>query len=298
MKNADLALYKAKREGRGKWMFFETAMDIALRARRNLELDLRSPTLLQELELHFQPVVCSRTRRVTGFEALLRWRHPTRGLVQPGEFISAAEDIGMIVPIGAWALARACEAAASWPNHFKIAVNLSPVQFRDGTLPDTVAAALITSGIAPQRLVLEITESVLLQNNTPTLSMLHAMRALGSRIAMDDFGTGYSSLSYLRSFPFDTIKIDRMFVADLGTSDESIAIVRAVCGLGRSLRMNVIAEGVETEEQFDILAAEGCSEIQGYLFSKPIPAHAIPALLARLSATKMPSRVEQEAVLF
>jgi diguanylate cyclase (GGDEF)-like protein len=291
MKNADMALYKAKREGRGKSVFFEAAMDVVLRARRNLEHDLRSPTLLQELELHFQPVVCSRNRRVTGFEALVRWRHPTRGLVQPGEFISAAEDIGIIVSIGAWVLARACEAAASWPNHFKIAVNLSPIQFRDGMLPDTVAAALSTSGIAPERLVLEITESVLLQNNVPTMSMLHAMRALGPRIAMDDFGTGYSSLSYLRSFPFDTIKIDKMFVADLGRSDESIAIVRAVCGLGRSLRMNVIAEGVETEEQFDILAAEGCSEIQGYLFSKPVPVHAIPALLLRLSETKASSRL-------
>jgi diguanylate cyclase (GGDEF)-like protein len=291
MKNADLALYKAKHEGRGKSMFFEATMDIALRARRSLELDLRSPSLWQELELNFQPVVCSRTRRVTGFEALLRWRHPTRGLVYPGEFISAAEDIGMIVPIGAWVLEQACEIAASWPNHFKVAVNLSPIQFRDGTLPEIVAAALNNSGIAPERLVLEITESVLLRNNAATLSMLHVMRAHGSRIAMDDFGTGYSSLSYLRSFPFDTIKIDKMFVADLGKSDESIAIVRAVCGLGRSLRMNVIAEGVETEEQFDILAGEECSEIQGYLFSRPIPAQAIPALLIRLSETKHSSHL-------
>jgi EAL domain-containing protein (putative c-di-GMP-specific phosphodiesterase class I) len=209
--------------------------------------------------------------------------------VQPIDFISAAEDIGMIVPIGAWVLERACEAAASWPSHLKIAVNLSPVQFRDGVLPDTVAAAVRRAGIAPERLMLEVTESVLLQNNPPTLSMLHAIRALGPRIAMDDFGTGYSSLSYLRSFPFDTIKIDKMFVADLGKSGESLAIVRAVCGLGRSLGMNVIAEGVETEEQFDILAGEGCPEIQGFLFSRPIPARAVPGLLMRLSGARRPS---------
>jgi diguanylate cyclase (GGDEF)-like protein len=286
MKNADLALYRAKREGRGKWLFFEPAMDVAAQAKRSLELDLLSPTLLQELELHYQPVVCSRTRRVTGFEALLRWRHPSRGLVPPGEFITAAEDIGMIAPVGTWILHQACNAAAAWPKHLKVAVNLSPIQFRDGALPGAVAGALSASGVAPERLVLEITESALLQNNGATLSMLHAIRALGPRIAMDDFGTGYSSLSYLRSFPFDIIKIDKSFVADLGMCDEAIAIVRAVTALAGSLRMNVIAEGVETEEQFKILATEGCGEIQCYLFSKPIPAHCIPALLVRLSEGK------------
>jgi EAL domain-containing protein (putative c-di-GMP-specific phosphodiesterase class I) len=269
--------------------FFEPAMDAVVQARRAVELDLRSATLLQQLELHYQPVVCSRTRRVTGFEALLRWRHPTRGMVPPGEFISVAEEIGVIVPIGAWVLHQACAEAATWPDHLAVAVNLSPIQFRSRALESTVADALRTSGIAPQRLGLEITESVLLEDSQSTLSILHAIHALGVRFALDDFGTGYSSLSYLRSFPFDTIKIDRSFVGDLQRRDECIAIVRAVTGLGRSLHMNTIAEGVETEEQFAILAAEGCTEIQGYLFSKPVPAGALPALIDRLSGPRLPA---------
>ncbi len=288
LKNADLALYRAKREGRGTWRFFEPKMDAIAQARRAMELDLRSALLLQQLEVYYQPVVCCRTRCVTGFEALLRWHHPTRGMVPPLEFISVAEEIGLIVPIGAWVLQQACTEASGWPDHLKVAVNLSPVQFRGHALVGTVADAMRSSGIAPARMGLEITESVLLEDNSATLSILHELRKLGARISMDDFGTGYSSLSYLRSFPFDTIKIDRSFVAELQTHDECLAIVRAVTGLGSSLHMNTIAEGVETEGQFAILAAEGCNEIQGYLLSKPVPAHKLPALIALLSAPEPP----------
>jgi len=288
LKNADLALYRAKREGRGTWRFFEAAMDSAAQARRALELDLRHESLLQQLELYYQPVVCSRTRHVTGFEALLRWHHPTRGLVSPNDFISVAEEIGMIVPIGAWVLQQACATASTWQDHLKIAVNLSPVQFRGHALVAAVAEAVRCSGIAPPRLELEITEGVMLEENSANLSVLHDLRNLGVRISMDDFGTGHSSLSYLRSFPFDTIKIDRSFVIDLTTRDECLAIVRAVTGLASSLHMNTIAEGVETEAQFAMLAAEGCTEVQGYLFSKPVPARELPALFARLCTSRMP----------
>jgi predicted signal transduction protein with EAL and GGDEF domain len=289
LKNADLALYRAKREGRGTWRFFEPTMDAAVQARRKLELDLRHPNLFAQLELHYQPVLCSRTRQVTGFEALLRWHHPTRGMVSPADFIPVAEEIGVIVPIGAWVLRHACAEAATWPDHLNVAVNLSPVQFRGRALVATVADALANAGVAPRRLALEITETVLLEENRANLAILHDLRQLGTRIAMDDFGTGHSSLSYLRGFPFDTIKIDRSFVAELPTRDECLAIVRAVTGLAGSLHMNMIAEGVETEAQFAILAAEGCTEVQGYLFSKPVPASELPALIARLSANRVAS---------
>jgi diguanylate cyclase (GGDEF)-like protein len=288
LKNADLALYRAKREGRGTWRFFEAAMDSAAQARRVLELDLRHDDLLQQLELYYQPVVCSRTRHVRGFEALLRWHHPMRGVVLPNDFISVAEEIGMIVPIGAWVLQQACATASTWQDHLKVAVNLSPVQFRGRALVAAVAEAVRRSGIAPSRLELEITEGVLLEENSANLSVLHDLRDLGVRISMDDFGTGHSSLSYLRSFPFDTIKIDRSFVIDLTTRDECLAIVRAVTGLASSLHMNTIAEGVETEAQFAMLAAEGCTEVQGYLFSKPVPVRELPALFARLCASRSP----------
>jgi diguanylate cyclase (GGDEF)-like protein len=283
LKNADLALYRAKQGGRGSYCLFEPAMDFAAQARHALECDLRDALPSGELELHYQPQVCSNTRRVAGFEALLRWRHPTRGLIAAGEFIAVAEDIGAIVAIGTWALQQACADAAAWPSYLKVAINLSPLQFRGQSLVSVVTDALRLSGLAPERLELEITESVLLQDDPATLSMLHALRALGARIALDDFGTGYSSLSYLRSFPFDTIKIDRSFVAGLGLRAECNAIVRAIISLGRSLRIGTVAEGVETEAQFEILAAEGCAELQGYLFSKAVPAAALPALIARLS---------------
>ncbi len=221
------------------------------------------------------------TNRVTGFEALLRWRHPERGMVSPGAFIPLAEEIGLIVPLGEWVLRQACAEAATWPEDVKVAVNLSPVQFKSRDLVPAVLNALAASGLAPERLELEITESVLLQDNDATLATLHRLRDLGLRISMDDFGTGYSSLSYLRSFPFDKIKIDRSFVRDLSESEDSLAIVRAVAGLGSSLGMATTAEGVETEAQLDRLRAAGCTEVQGYLFSPPRPAAEVAEVLAR-----------------
>ena len=284
LKNADLALYRAKREGRGRWHFFEPAMDALAKARRALELELRGPGLLQQLELYYQPVISSANLTITGFEALLRWRHPELGFLPPGDFIPVAEEIGVISFIGAWVLQQACGEAARWPGDLKVAVNLSPLQFRGSHLLETVSDALNAASLAPERLVLEITESALLKENAKTLSALHTMRNLGIRIAMDDFGTGYSSLSYLRSFPFDTIKIDRSFVREISTRPECIAIVQAITGLADSLGMNTVAEGVETEAQFKLLASAGCTEMQGYLFSKPMPVSQLPKLIARLSA--------------
>jgi diguanylate cyclase (GGDEF)-like protein len=286
MKDADLALYRAKQDGRGTWRFFEPAMDASAKARHQMEQDLRGALALGQLELHYQPMVCSQSRIVAGFETLLRWRHPTRGLVPPGEFISVAEETGIIAQIGAWVLHHACLEAATWPEHLRVAVNLSTVQFRDRTLLGTVVDSLRTSGIRPRRLELEITESVPLQNDQATLSTLHALRALGIRIALDDFGTGYSSLSYLRSFPFDTIKIDQSFVRELESRDDCVAIVKAIAALCNTMNRNSTAEGIETEEQFAMLAAAGCTEIQGYLISRPVLPGALPALIGRLSETK------------
>jgi diguanylate cyclase (GGDEF)-like protein len=293
IKNADLALYRAKRDGRGTWHFFEPSMDAKARERRELGLDLRNAMVLGQLELHYQPFVSCGRRSLSGFETLLRWRHPTRGMVQPTEFIPIAEDIGLIGPIGDWILQHACAEAATWPSHLRLAVNLSPLQFRSRTLVSTVADALQRFGIAPERLELEITESVPLQAHQPTLQILFALRDLGLRIALDDFGTGYSSLSYLRSFPFDTIKIDRSFVSELPPNEECAAIVRAITVLGSSLGVSITAEGVETEVQFDALAAAGCTEIQGYLFSRPVPADALPALITRLALGASPASAER-----
>jgi diguanylate cyclase (GGDEF)-like protein len=287
-KNADFALYRAKHDGRGTWRFFEPAMDAAVKARRVLELDLSSALRLGQFELHYQPLVGCRGRMVTGFEALLRWRHPTRGMVQPSEFISVAEEIGIIEPIGAWVLHQACAEAATWAGHLTLAVNLSPLQFRGQNLVGTVADALRTSGIEPERLELEITESVRLLDDQRTVSILHSLRELGVRFALDDFGTGYSSLSYLRCFPFDTIKIDRSFVSELPARDDCVTIVRTIVALASGLHMDTTAEGVETEEQFEFLAAAGCTAIQGYLFSRPLPAGELPALIARLSERVVP----------
>ena len=288
MKCADLALYRSKQEGRGTYRFFEPSMDAAARTRSLLEADLRCAMTLGQLELHYQPLVSSHDRSLRGFEALLRWRHPTRGFVMPGDFISVAEEIGLIADIGAWVLRQACAEAASWPDHLRVAVNLSTRQFRGQTLVSTVAEVLQRSALAPARLELEITESVPLRQDQATLSILQDLHALGARIALDDFGTGYSSLSYLRSFPFDTIKIDRSFVSDLETRDESIAIIRGIIGLATSLRMSVTAEGVETERQFEFLAAAGCTDIQGYLISIPVPAGELPALIELLSGRRTP----------
>ena len=282
MRCADLALYRSKQEGRGTWRFFESSMDAIATERRAMEADLGCALSLGQLELHYQPLLCSRSRRLTGFEALLRWFHPTRGTVPPSEFVAVAEEVGIIAEIGAWVLRQACADAATWPDHLRVAVNLSTRQFRGRLLVTTVADALRISGLPPDRLELEITESVPLQQDRETLSTLQDLHALGARVALDDFGTGYSSLSYLRSFPFDTIKIDRSFVGDLQSSDKSVAIIRGIIGLATNLQMNVTAEGVETQEQFDFLAEAGCTEMQGYLISRPVPVSELPLLIARL----------------
>ncbi|MFL1463112.1 EAL domain-containing protein [Roseococcus sp. DSY-14] len=272
MRHADLALYAAKDAGRGTFRFFERGMNERLQARRLLEADLRCALTMGELELAYQPLVDSASREVTGFEALLRWRHPTRGLVSPAEFIPLAEEIGLIGAMGEWVLHQACREAARWPRPVSVAVNLSPLQFRRGAVLEHVRAALAASGLDPARLDLEITESTLMDNTEEVLAVLVALRALGARISMDDFGTGYSSLSYLQRFPFDKIKIDGSFIRNLGEDAESAAIVRAIAGLGASLGLRTTAEGVETAEQVRHLTAEGCSEFQGYHFSKPLSA--------------------------
>jgi len=279
IKNADMALYRAKADGRGVFRFFEPEMDAKMQARRTLEIDLRKALAEGEFELFYQPLVNLASNEVSGFEALLRWNHPTRGLVPPSEFIPIAEEMGLIVPSGERILRQACAEAAGWPDDIKVAVNLSPVQFKSKTLALAVTSALASSGLPPHRLELEITESVLLQDNEATLTTLHQLRQLGVRISMDDFGTGYSSLSYLRSFPFDKIKIDQSFVRDLSGKEDSLAIIRAVAGLGRNLGMATTAEGVETREQLGYLRQEGCTEVQGYLFSRPLPARNIIPLL-------------------
>ena len=283
MKNADLALYRAKADGGGAYRFFETRMDARMQARRALELDLRKAVLTQEFELYFQPIVDVKSGLTTSYEALIRWHHPSRGIIPPLEFIPIAEETGIIVPIGDWVLRQACAEAARWPANVTVAVNLSPAQVKNRGLIKSVVDALKESHLAPERLELEITELVLLQDNQGAFSILHQLRDLGIKIAMDDFGTGYSSLGYLRSFPFDKIKIDRSFVQDFPEKEESIAIIRAVIGLGGSLGMKTTAEGVETQEQLAGLLSEGCTEAQGFLFSKPRPAKEIARLFDKHS---------------
>jgi predicted signal transduction protein with EAL and GGDEF domain len=282
LKNADIALCRAKSDGRGMFRFFAAAMDARLQERRRLELDLQHAMTHHEFELFYQPLIDLADDRVCGFEALLRWHHPTRGLLEPKQFVPLTEEMGLIVPLGAWTLREACREAAGWPDDVKVAVNLSPVQFRYRNLVDTVAGALEDSGLPGRRLDLEITEVVLLHNSEEVLGILHGLRALGVGISMDDFGTGYSSLSYLRSFPFDKIKIDRSLVRDLSDSSNAGAIVRAVARLGSALGMATTAKGVETGDQLARLRAEGCTEAQGYLFSKPRRASEVPGLLQRL----------------
>ena len=279
---ADLSLYRAKADGRSAYRLFRREMDAQMQARRLLELDLRQAFAARQLALYYQPLVDIRRSRSAGFEALIRWRHPERGLVPPSDFIPLAEEIGLIKDIGAWVLQQACTDAASWPDGLKVAVNLSPVQFKNSNLVDVVAQALADSALPPNRLELEITESVMLHDTEATLAMLHRLRALGIHIAMDDFGTGYSSLGYLRRFPFDRIKIDQSFVRELNTREDCNAIVRAIASLSHELGMFTTAEGVETPEQLWALDSVGCSEAQGYLFSPAVPAADVPGLLARL----------------
>ena len=285
LKNADMALYRAKANGRGTYCFFEPKMDALLQARRSLELDLRKALVNGEFELYYQPIVNLKHKEIIGFEALVRWNHPERGLVGPLEFIPLAEETTLIVPIGEWVLRQACTEAVKWPGEFSVAVNLSPAQFKMGNLSQMVLNALAHSGLPAQRLELEITESVLMVNNESTLQILHQLRSLGVRISMDDFGTGYSSLSYLRSFPFDKIKIDRSFVHNLTSNKDSKAIIRAITGLTNSLGMTTTGEGVETQEELEYLKREGCTEAQGYFFSKPKPAGEIISMISKQLGT-------------
>ncbi|MDA9421508.1 bifunctional diguanylate cyclase/phosphodiesterase [Bradyrhizobium sp. CCBAU 53380] len=281
LKNADLALYRAKADGRGTYRFFETGMDARAQARRLMEMDLRAALQRDEFHVYYQPIRDVASGRVVAFEALLRWNHPQRGLIAPISFIPLAEETGLIVQLGELVLRSACTDAATWPDDVDVAVNLSPVQFKSPHLIGSVTEALAASGLDARRLELEITESVLLQNSEATLTTLHELRAMGVRISLDDFGTGYSSLSYLRSFPFDKIKIDRSFVSELATREDSMAIIRAVTGLGRSLGIITTAEGVENDVQLELLRREGCTQAQGYLFSRPRPASDVAMMLDR-----------------
>jgi diguanylate cyclase (GGDEF)-like protein/PAS domain S-box-containing protein len=279
LKHADLALYGAKSEGRGTCRYFEPEMNVRMKRRRSLEFDLRKALSAGELQLHYQPVVSLKSGAIVGCEALLRWQHPERGVITPGEFIPVAEETGLINAVGEWVLRRACAEAVTWPDHIRIAVNVSPLQFRNQNLVQVVVNCLAATRLAPERLELEVTESVLMQNNEATLAALHQIRALGVRISMDDFGTGYSSLSYLRSFPFNKIKIDRSFINDLTRGPDGVAIVHAILNLAGSLKMTTTAEGVESEEQQRILRDAGCEEMQGFLFSRPVSHSEIADLL-------------------
>jgi diguanylate cyclase (GGDEF)-like protein len=280
LKSADLAMYSAKSEGRGTYRIFDPQMDAIVQTRRSLERDMRTSLAQGGFELYYQPLVNLQTKRVTAFEALMRWNHRDRGAVPPSEFIPVAEDMGLIIQLGEWALRLACMEAVGWPDDIRVCVNLSPLQFAKGNLVSTVVSALASSGLSASRLELEITESVLLEKSERNIAILNQMRELGVRISMDDFGTGYSSIGYLRSFPFDKIKIDRSFVRDLLVDEGSLAIVRAIAGLGVSFGMTTTAEGVETEEQMRCLNLEGCVEVQGYLYSKPVPTSEIANVLA------------------
>lgn len=272
MKHAELALYRAKDEGRGCMRFFAAGMDEDARRRADLETDLRNALAGDAMDIHFQPLVNTRTRKVSGYETLLRWNRPGYGLVSPAEFIACAEETGVIVPLGEWVIRRAIEEAAQWKDEVTVAINLSPTQMKNPSLVATVVSALAAAQLDPARLEIEITESVLMQETDANLRTLHALKDIGARIALDDFGTGYSSLSYLRAFPFDKVKIDQCFVRDIESSPENQAIVRAVVSLAKDLGMRITVEGVETEQQAAVLAAMGCLEVQGYLYSRPVPA--------------------------
>ncbi len=281
LRNADLALYDAKAMGRSTHSFFRPEMDARAVARRLIEIDLRKALALRQFELHYQPQIDLERHAIVGFEALLRWRHPERGMVSPAEFIPLAEEIGLIVPLGEWVLNQACLEATHWSEPVTIAVNVSPYQFEDtNRLVEAVGRALSLSGLPGRRLEIEITESVLLRNAEPVLAALHRLRGMGVRVAMDDFGTGYSSLSQLHSFPFDKIKIDRSFVKDRDDDVGQNAIIRAITALGASLGMATIAEGVETAGQLERIRDGGCTSVQGYLFSRPVPVAQVAGLIA------------------
>ncbi|QDF41543.1 EAL domain-containing protein [Bradyrhizobium symbiodeficiens] len=293
LKSADMALSRAKLDARGTFAFFEAALDARAQSRRKIEVELRDAIQNDVLRPYYQPLIDLQSGRITGFEALVRWPHAERGMISPAEFIPVAEDTGLINPLGGLMLRRACMDAASWPDDVRVAVNLSPLQFRSGNLLSIVTDALKHSGLPPRRLELEITETLLLEKSAQVLATLHALRALGVRISMDDFGTGYSSLSYLRSFPFDKIKIDQSFVRDLGANREAQAIIRSIVSLGKGLGVTITAEGVETEAELSCLRAEGCDEGQGFLFSKARPNAEIIGLLAAQRGID----VDEDAVL-
>jgi diguanylate cyclase (GGDEF)-like protein len=281
LRNADLALYRAKEAGRSTFAFFEESLNERAQQRRQIETDLRLAIDRSEFELHYQPLFDLEHNRICSFEALLRWNHPTRGLISPVEFVPIAEDTGLIVPIGAWVVREACAQAAGWPDDIRVAVNASAVQFHRGALHETVLMALAESGLRPNRLEVEITESIFLDGGETTLRLLHSLRSLGVRIALDDFGTGYSSLSYLQSFPFDKLKIDRSFIQNLLTRDGASAIVRAITELAHALNIETTAEGVEETAQLEELRSHGCSSVQGFLFAEPMSAADVVQLFRR-----------------
>lgn len=279
LKCADLALYRAKNSSKGSHRFFEPDMDSQVRERRALEMELRAADIEKEFELHFQPIFSVQGGQLRGFEALLRWNSPKRGMVSPGDFIPLAEETGVIDALGRWVVNEACRHAVTWPEGLVVAVNVSPVQFRRGELVANIGEALSRSGLNPMRLEIEVTESVLLADTEANLAILRRIRDLGARIALDDFGTGYSSMSYLRRFPFSRLKIDRSFISEIGGSPESLAIVRAIIGLGASLGIDTTAEGVETVEQLHALQKEQCGELQGFLFSPPVASNRVGAII-------------------
>lgn len=288
-KHADTALYRAKAVGRNGYSFYDPSVDAEVAKRSLLERDLRDAVSRGGFVLHYQPIVAMTDERVGGFEALLRWQHPTRGAISPAEFIPLAEETGLIIALGEWAIREACHEAASWPNDLRVAVNVSAVQFQQPGLEQVVLNALVTSGLPPHRLELEITESMLMQDSEAAVASLHRLKGLGVRIALDDFGTGFSSLSYLRRFPFDKIKIDRSFIRDIADPDTA-AIVRAIVGIGARLGATVTAEGVETQAQLEQVRQEGCTEVQGFLYSKPIPA---PEALEYVQSSQAGRRVDR-----
>ncbi len=291
MKHVDLALYSAKADGRNRFSFFEPEMDEAAKARRMVEIDLRVAMNQDQLALHYQPLINVATGETVGYEALVRWHHPERGLVMPNDFVHIAEETGMIVQLGEWVIRNAVAAATQWPEHLGVSINLSPLQMKSGSLISTIVNALASAQIAPHRVEFEITETVLMHETEVNLATLHRLKDIGVRIALDDFGTGYSSLNYLRCFPFDKIKIDKCFIEDVDSREDSRSIIRAVTGLASSLGMITTAEGVETVEQLDRLRTEGCTQVQGYLFSKAIPADELTNL--RTSYEKQPSSVSR-----
>ena len=284
LRNADLAMYRAKAEGRGTWRIYNAEMDLIAQARRQLELDLRRAITVGDFRLYFQPIINVKEMRITSFEALMRWEHATRGLVSPADFIAIAEETGLIVPLGDWAIREACKHATHWPDEIRVAVNLSPVQLMRGNVVNSIISALATSQLPADRLEIEITESALLEKTEQTFSTLKQLREIGIRNSMDDFGTGYSSLNYLRSFQFDKIKIDKSFVMDVRPDSKSNSIVSAITELSNRFGLKTTAEGVETRQQLDYVSGQGCTEVQGRLFSMPVPPDDVVQLINKIKA--------------